>query len=129
MPPQVRPDAGLLDRLLFAAQGGDHGAAAELVEAADAWVKRVVRRHARRLGIPPHEVDDIVQETFVRVLDPKHQRYFSYRRKPRVSRGSFAPAHAYFVGNVLSAIRFGKRRRRSELDATLGEVIGADTHV
>lgn len=115
----VRPDEGLVATLLFDTQGGDAGASRELVRISAPWLRAVAARYATRLGVPAFDVDDLVQETFCRLLDPRYQRYFTYAcRRARVSRpspGGFGPGHAYVVGHLLNAINYGTRKRRGRL--------------
>jgi len=112
------PDPTVLEPLLRAAQMGNRSAAAAFAAQAQPWIASLSATWCRRLGVPEFEIDDVAQETFLRLLDPSQQRYAHLRRRLRavVKRSrQHHPVQSYVLGHVLGAIGFGKRQRRRYL--------------
>ncbi|HLL01090.1 MAG TPA: hypothetical protein VK539_10910 [Myxococcaceae bacterium] len=125
---QIMPPSALaLEAVLVKAQQGERAAQLELYKTCASWLNQVAKKRCTRLGISPQEVRDVVQETLVRLLDPKRQTYAQYltKRKARDGlceerdSGNGAP-HDYIGGVVWNAIGFAKRRRRAVHEAEHG---------
>jgi len=104
MPCPVLPPSSSshFDDSLSATQAHSSGAAEAFLAVHGDWVARTAAELCRRLGVPEQDYEDILQETYRRLLDPQLRRFTP-------SRGG---GKHYVHGVILNAIDYGGRRRR-----------------
>lgn len=99
---RIVPEPQDLTEVLLACQAGSDPAAEELASRHYASIRHLVGGIARKASVPEQDWDDLVQETFRRVLDPHVRRFQPDRCGP----------WQYLYGIALNALDSAKRRRR-----------------
>lgn len=83
------------DKLLLAVQSGNFQAQSELVEHFGGYIAKITYQRCLFVGVPKQEAEDIVQDVYQTILDPRTARFSPGR----------GTAKRYFVGIVWNAVK------------------------
>lgn len=113
---RVDPSDRGLEELLSSAQAGSAKAADALVMRHNPTIQTIAFGVAKKLGVPRQDWEDVLQETYRRLLDPSTRPFSRERGAPE----------SYIYGEALNAVGHAKRRRHGEYrsDLTEGQTAG-----